>query len=121
MPTEKRILARLFKTPSYQGSYRLRGRMLDGRVVEVYCNQRKSRRDDPDFFLVEVVESEEAKPASPHGTCHALSRPNSPCVARRPTPATPGAPSPFYATRRDVTAHGGPLRPVANGGEVQPR
>ena len=65
MPTETRVLARLFKTPSHQGNYVLRGRLPDGRLVEVFCNQRKCRPEDPDFLLVEVVESEEAKPASP--------------------------------------------------------
>ena len=58
MQTETRILARLFKTPSHQGNYVLRGRLPDGRIVEVFCNQGKSRPEDPDFLLAEVAESE---------------------------------------------------------------
>ena len=54
-----RILAGLHKTPSCQGSYCLRGHLPDGRVVEVYANQRKRQPGDPDFLLVEVVQSEE--------------------------------------------------------------
>ena len=54
-----RILAGLYKTPSHQGSYRLRGQLPDGRVVELYANQKKARSEDPDFLLVELVESEE--------------------------------------------------------------
>ena len=56
MPTKTRILARLFKTPSHRGSYLLRGRLPDGRLVEVFCNQGKSGPEDPDFLLVEVAE-----------------------------------------------------------------
>ena len=53
-----RILAGLYKTPSCQ-SYCLRGHLPDGRVVELYANQRKGRPEDPDFLLVEVVQSDE--------------------------------------------------------------
>lgn len=54
-----RILAGLHKTQPRQGSYCLRGHLPDGRVVEVYANQKKTRLEDPDFLLVEVVQSDE--------------------------------------------------------------
>ncbi len=53
-----RILARLYKTPSHHGSYYLRGRLPDGREVQVFANQKKRHRDDPDFLLVEIVKVE---------------------------------------------------------------
>ena len=54
-----RILARLHKTPSGGEGYYLRGWLPDGREVQVFSNQHKRRREDPDFLLVEVVESKE--------------------------------------------------------------
>ena len=53
-----RILARLHKTPCGGEGYYLRGWLPDGREVQVFSNQHKRRREDPDFLLVEVVEIE---------------------------------------------------------------
>ncbi len=56
-----KILARLHKTPPEDGSYFLRGELEDGREVQVFCNQRKSRPDDADFLLVEVLRHDEPR------------------------------------------------------------
>ena len=53
-----RVIANLYKTPPRDGSYYLRGRLPDGREVQVFANQKKRHRDDPDFLLVEVVKVE---------------------------------------------------------------
>ena len=49
------VLARLYKTASYDGAYYLRGTLGGGREIQVFANQRKRRAEDPDFLLVEVV------------------------------------------------------------------
>ena len=48
------ILARLHKAPNSGGGYHLRGRLSDGREIQV-SNQRKRRAEDPDFLLVVVT------------------------------------------------------------------
>ena len=53
-----RVLARLYKTPPRDGAYYLRGRLPDGREVQVFANQRKRQTEDPDFLLVEVVNAQ---------------------------------------------------------------
>ena len=56
-----KILARLYKTPPVDGCYFLRGELEDGREVQVFCNQRKSRPEDADFLLVEVLRHDEPR------------------------------------------------------------
>ena len=60
-----RILSRLHKTPSPGGGYHLRGQLPDGREVQVFANQKKRRREDPDFFLVEVADGEGGRATCP--------------------------------------------------------
>ena len=55
-----RVLARLYKTASRDGAYCLRGRLPDGREIEMFANQRKRQVEDPDFLLVVVTARGEA-------------------------------------------------------------
>ena len=58
MASKLKTLALLYKTPSVKGSYYLYGHLSGGQEVQVFANQQKKCKEDPDFFLVEVMKKQ---------------------------------------------------------------